>query len=184
MLLAFSEMFPSLCHLAAGTINSCSKAVPWNCLFSGQTWLCTTDPREKWSRDQTAKAVISGDGSKMLLSSSSSDRSRAFIFVQAQHKVCSYSAWLNCSLGVTLLWELLWKKCFLFYVVGSHHQRWILVIRQQRLNFPTHITLHVVAMWWMAAEGQFDRMAPDMEEHPEQRCGTGLLHAEKNDTHL
>ena len=31
----------------------------------------------------------------------------------------------------------------------------------------------------MAVEGQSDRMAPDMEVHMKQRCGTELLHAEK-----
>ena len=31
----------------------------------------------------------------------------------------------------------------------------------------------------MAAEGQSGRMAPDVEVHMKQRCGTEFLHAEK-----
>ena len=34
-------------------------------------------------------------------------------------------------------------------------------------------------MWQMAAEGQFDRMASDMEVHVKQRCGTEFFHVEK-----
>ena len=44
---------------------------------------------------------------------------------------------------------------------------------------PTHILLHVVAMWQMAAEGQSDTMTSDMEVCVKQSCVTEfLLHAE------
>ena len=35
----------------------------------------------------------------------------------------------------------------------------------------------------MAAEGQFDKMASDMEVWMKKRCATEHLHAEKNGTH-
>ena len=57
--------------------------------------------------------------------------------------------------------------------------RWLLVGWQQRLNLPTSIPWHVVAVWQMAAEGHSDRMAPDMEVRVEQSGGTEFLHAEK-----
>jgi len=34
-------------------------------------------------------------------------------------------------------------------------------------------------MWWMAAEGQSDKMTSDMELCVKQRCATDFLHAEK-----
>ena len=34
-------------------------------------------------------------------------------------------------------------------------------------------------MWQMAAEGQSDRMASDMEVYRKQRCGIEFLHAKK-----
>ena len=40
----------------------------------------------------------------------------------------------------------------------------MLVIRLRRLNLPTNIPLHFVAVRQMAAEGQFDIMVSDMEE--------------------
>ena len=45
----------------------------------------------------------------------------------------------------------------------------MLVGWQYRLNLPTTILLHLVAMWQMAAEGQSDTMVPDMEERMKQR---------------
>ena len=53
-------------------------------------------------------------------------------------------------------------------------------------NLPPNIPFHVVAMWLMAAEGQSDTMASDMEVCMKQRCVTEFLHAEKTasiDTH-
>jgi len=47
------------------------------------------------------------------------------------------------------------------------------------LNLPTNISLHVVAMQQMAAEGQSDKMAFDMDVHVKERCGIDFLHAEK-----
>ena len=43
----------------------------------------------------------------------------------------------------------------------------------------TNISLYFVAVWWMAAEGQSDRMASEMEVCVKQRCGTEFLCAEK-----
>ena len=36
---------------------------------------------------------------------------------------------------------------------GPQHQRWMLVVWQDRLNFPTNILWHVVAVWQMATGG-------------------------------
>ena len=46
------------------------------------------------------------------------------------------------------------------------------------MNFLTNILLHVVAMWQRAAEGQSDRMAPDMEVHMKQRHVAEFLQEE------
>jgi len=43
--------------------------------------------------------------------------------------------------------------------------------------------LRVAAVQRMAAEGQFAKMASEMEVHMKERCVTQVLHAEKNDTH-
>ena len=51
--------------------------------------------------------------------------------------------------------------------------------RQYSWNLPTVIPLHVVAVWQMAAEGQCDRMASDMEVWMKQRCATQFLHTGK-----
>jgi len=45
----------------------------------------------------------------------------------------------------------------------------MLVVWQQRLNIPTIVPLHVVAMWQMIAEGQSDGMASDVEGQMKQR---------------
>ena len=57
----------------------------------------------------------------------------------------------------------------------------MLVIGQYRLKLSASILLHVVAMWQVAAEGQFDRMASDMEVCMKQRCG--IPSCGKIDTH-
>ena len=45
---------------------------------------------------------------------------------------------------------------------------------------PSHnILLHSVAVQQMAAEGQSDKMASDMEMQMKQRCGVEFLRAEK-----
>mgnify|MGYP001856046592 CR=1 FL=1 len=49
------------------------------------------------------------------------------------------------------------------------------VVWQYRLNLPTNILLHVVAMQQIAAEGEYDRMVSDMEVYMEQKCITGFL---------
>jgi len=49
----------------------------------------------------------------------------------------------------------------------------------QRWNLPTSILLHVVAVQQMAAEGQSDRMASDMEVHMKQGCRIEFLHVGK-----
>jgi len=46
------------------------------------------------------------------------------------------------------------------------------------LNLPTKIPLHFVTMTQMAAEGQSNKMASDMEVHMKQRCGLEFLHVE------
>jgi len=53
---------------------------------------------------------------------------------------------------------------------------------RQRLNLPTNIPLHFVAMWQLAAEGHSDKMTSDMEMCIKQRCVTEFFHAEKNCT--
>ncbi|MEQ5179387.1 hypothetical protein [Proteus genomosp. 6] len=53
------------------------------------------------------------------------------------------------------------------------------MVWQQRLNLPTNIPFHVVAVWQMVAEGQSDRMVSDMEVCMKQSCVTEFLHVEK-----
>ena len=53
------------------------------------------------------------------------------------------------------------------------------MVWQWRLNLPTSIPLHFVVILQMAAEGQSDTMASDMEVHMKQRCGTEFLREEK-----
>ena len=55
----------------------------------------------------------------------------------------------------------------------------MLVVWQQRLNLPTNILLHFVAVGQMAAEGQCDKTTSDMGAHMEQRCVTEFLHVDK-----
>ena len=47
------------------------------------------------------------------------------------------------------------------------------------MNLPTNIPLHFVAVWQMAAEGQFDKTAADIEVHMKQCCEIQFLHVEK-----
>jgi len=68
------------------------------------------------------------------------------------------------------------------YYVGPQCQRWMLVVWKQRLNLLTNILLHVVVLRQMAAEGQSDKMASDMEVCMEQRHLTEFLRG-KNGTH-
>ena len=70
-----------------------------------------------------------------------------------------------------ILWDLLQRSCFLFHSVCLQHHGWMLGVWQQRLNFPTNIPLHFVALWQMAAEGQSDNMVSNMEVHMKQKCG-------------
>lgn len=52
------------------------------------------------------------------------------------------------------------------------------MVQQKRQNLPTYTLLHLVATRQMAAAGQSDtKMAPKMELHREQSCGTEFLHA-------
>ena len=55
----------------------------------------------------------------------------------------------------------------------------MLLVWQQRLNLPTNIPFHVVAVQQMAAEGQSDRMASDMEVWMKQMCLIEFLYEEK-----
>ena len=55
----------------------------------------------------------------------------------------------------------------------------MLLVWQERLYFPNTIPLHVDAVWQMAAEGQSDTTASDMEVWMKQNCFTELVHAEK-----
>ena len=59
-----------------------------------------------------------------------------------------------------------------FITLTRDIQRRMLVVWQERLNLPTNIPFHVVAMEQMAAEGQSDTMASDMEVWVKQRCVT------------
>jgi len=58
-----------------------------------------------------------------------------------------------------------------------------LVVRQWRLNLPTNIPLHVVAVQQMAAEGQSDRMASDVGSACEAKVWHWILPWGKNGTH-
>ena len=49
-------------------------------------------------------------------------------------------------------------------------QRHMLVVWQQMLNLPTHISFNFAAVQQMAAEGQAGKMASDMEVHMEKKC--------------
>jgi len=53
------------------------------------------------------------------------------------------------------------------------------VVRQQRLNVPTNILLHFVVVRQVAAEGQSDKMASDVEEQVKQMCVFEFLRMEK-----
>ena len=55
----------------------------------------------------------------------------------------------------------------------------MLVAWQERLNLPTNIPFHFAAVRQLAAEGQSDRMASDMEVWMKQRCGIEFIHVEK-----
>ena len=55
----------------------------------------------------------------------------------------------------------------------------MLVVWQQKLNLPSNIPFHFVAMRQMAAEGQSDTKASDMEVQMKQRCGIEFLYVEK-----
>ncbi len=50
---------------------------------------------------------------------------------------------------------------------------------QERLKLPSNILLQVFSIWQMAAEGQSDRIASDIEVWMKQRCDTEFFHAEK-----
>jgi len=53
------------------------------------------------------------------------------------------------------------------------------VVQQYRLNVPTNILLHFVAVQQMAAEGQSDRTTSDMKLRLKLKCVVEFLHAEK-----
>jgi len=55
----------------------------------------------------------------------------------------------------------------------------MLLVWQQKLNLPVNIPSHFVAVWQVAAQGQFDKMVSDMEVHVKQRDGTEFVHEEK-----
>ena len=55
----------------------------------------------------------------------------------------------------------------------------MLAIRQLRLNLPTNVLLHFVAVQQMAAEGQSGKMVSDAEVHVKQRYVIEFLHVEK-----
>ena len=59
----------------------------------------------------------------------------------------------------------------------KHRKR--LVVWQWRLNFPSNIPLHFVAVQQLAAEGQFDKMVSVMEVHMKQSSGIEFLRVEK-----
>ena len=49
----------------------------------------------------------------------------------------------------------------------------------QRLNLPTNIPLHFIAVQQMATEQWSDKMESDMEGRMKKRCVTEFLHEEK-----
>jgi len=51
------------------------------------------------------------------------------------------------------------------------------------LNLPNNISLYFVAVCYMTAEGQSDKMVSDMEVCMKQRGVTEFLHVEKNGTY-
>ena len=53
------------------------------------------------------------------------------------------------------------------------------VVPQKRLNLSSCIPLHSTAVWQMAAEGQSDKMAYDMEVHMKQRWVIDFLYMEE-----
>ena len=53
------------------------------------------------------------------------------------------------------------------------------MVLQYRLKLSTNALLNFLAVGQMAAEGQSDKMASDMEVHMKQRCVTEFLHAKK-----
>ena len=55
----------------------------------------------------------------------------------------------------------------------------MVVVQQQRLNLPTNIPSHFVAVWQMAAERPSDKIASDMEVWMKQRCITEFLKKKK-----
>ena len=74
-----------------------------------------------------------------------------------------------------IIWWLSQKECFQLYDVSPQYQRWILVV----WHLLTNILFHVVAVRQMAAKGQSDRKASDMEVRMKQNCVTEFLYAEK-----
>jgi len=55
----------------------------------------------------------------------------------------------------------------------------MVVVRQQRLKLPTNTPLHFVAAWQMAAEGQSDKMVPDVGVCMKKQCVIEFLCVEK-----
>ena len=57
------------------------------------------------------------------------------------------------------------------------------MVWQQRLNLPDDVLLHSVVMQQKSAEGQSDKMVPDMQVNMKQRYITEFLHMEKKNAH-
>ena len=53
------------------------------------------------------------------------------------------------------------------------------MVWQQKLNLPIYIPLHFIAVWQMAAEGQSDKLASDMEVYINEGCLIESLHTGK-----
>ena len=56
------------------------------------------------------------------------------------------------------------------------------MVWHERLNLPTNIPLHVIAVQQVPAEGQSDKKVSDTEEQMKQRCVMEFRRVEKNGT--
>lgn len=79
----------------------------------------------------------------------------------------------------TLVCMMVAQIVMLTYYVSPQHQRWIL-LWQKRLNIPSDILLHFIAVQQMAAEGQSNKIASGMEVYMKRRCGTELFQEKNN----
>ena len=123
------------------------------------------------------------------------ERNQALILVTF-HRFKSKKDWANAWPSICSLY-LYMKTLFLFEVMYvCRHTCWTLLCILHYNSTPWCViasvcmcrlinskSLLIFTMWQMAAEGQSDKMASDMEVCMKQRCVIEFLHAEKNGTH-